>query len=404
MKICEICKSRKLKKVLDLGSHPLCDDLIKINSQKKNKLYPIKIILCLNCLTAFNQKIIKKKILFPENYHYRSRLTNDVLYGMKDLVNSCENYFSLNKKVVLDIGCNDGSLLDLFKKKNCTTIGVEPTNAARDIKKIHNKVYNSYFTKNIATDIKKKFPIIDIITFTNVFAHIEDIESLLKNLNILISPETLVVIENHYLGSILKINQFDTFYHEHLRTYSLKSFIYVAKKIRCSINNFFFPKRYGGNIRVVLSKNNNLLISKRINKVINFEESFINKFGSMKKNITRWKKNKKKLIKKLFLKYGKIPGKAFPGRAAIIMRLLNLDTDKISKIYEKNSSPKIGYLVPGTKIPICSDDELFKSKDSYKVIINFAWHISKEIKLYLLSNNVNAKIIDIIEKKDFKII
>ena len=61
MKICEICKSRKLKKVLDLGSHPLCDDLIKINSQKKNKLYPIKIILCLNCLTAFNQKIIKKK-------------------------------------------------------------------------------------------------------------------------------------------------------------------------------------------------------------------------------------------------------------------------------------------------------------------------------------------------------
>lgn len=115
-------------------------------------------------------------------------------------------------------------------------------------------------------------------------------------------------------------------------------------------------------------------------------------------------KNKKKLIKKLFLKYGKIPGKAFPGRAAIIMRLLNLDTDKISKIYEKNSSPKIGYLVPGTKIPISPDDELFKSKDSYKVIINFAWHISKEIKLYLLSNNVNAKIIDIIEKKDFKII
>ena len=60
-------------------------------------------------------------------------------------------------------------------------------------------------------------------------------------------------------------------------------------------------------------------------------------------------------------------------------------------------SPKIGYLVPGTKIPISSDDELFRNKNSYKIIINFAWHISKEIKLYLLSNKINAKIINIIE-------
>ncbi len=157
MKICEVCNSRKLKKVLDLGKHPLCDDLLRVNSKKKNKLYPIEIIFCLNCFTAFNKKIIKKKILFSENYHYRSRLTNDVLMGMKDLVDSCEKRTSLEKKVILDIGCNDGSLLDLFKKKKCITIGIEPTNAAKDIKKIHNKIYNNYFTKNIAQDIKKNF-------------------------------------------------------------------------------------------------------------------------------------------------------------------------------------------------------------------------------------------------------
>jgi hypothetical protein len=60
--------------------------------------------------------------------------------------------------------------------------------------------------------------------------------------------------------------------------------------------------------------------------------------------------------------------------------------------------------VPGTKIPISSDDELFRNKNSYKIIINFAWHISKEIKLYLLSNKINAKIINIIEKNDFRTI
>ena len=403
MKICEVCNSRKLKKVMDLGKHPLCDDLLKVDSKKKNQLYPIEIIFCLNCFTAFNKKIIKKKILFSENYHYRSRLTNDVLMGMKDLVESCENRTPLEKRVILDIGCNDGSLLDFFKKKKCITIGVEPTNAAKDIKKIHNKIYNAYFTKDIAQDIKKKFPVIDIITFTNVFAHIEDLESLLNNLTILISSRTSLIIENHYLGSILRTNQFDTFYHEHLRTYSLKSFIYIAKKIGCNIDNVFFPKRYGGNIRVILSKNSNFFSSKKIERIVTFEKSFLNKFYIMKKNIIKWKKSKKELIKKLFKKYGKIPGKAFPGRAAIIIRLLNLNKNKISTIYEKSLSPKIGYLVPGTKIPISSDDELFRIKNSYKVIINFAWHISKEIKLYLLLNKVNAKIINIIDKKDFKI-
>ena len=114
MKICEVCNSRKLKKVMDLGKHPLCDDLLKVDSKKKNQLYPIEIIFCLNCFTAFNKKIIKKKILFSENYHYRSRLTNDVLMGMKDLVESCENRTPLEKRVILDIGCNDGSLLDFF--------------------------------------------------------------------------------------------------------------------------------------------------------------------------------------------------------------------------------------------------------------------------------------------------
>ena len=59
--------------------------------------------------------------------------------------------------------------------------------------------------------INEKFKKVDVITFTNVFAHIEDLKSLLENLKKVISDETLIIIENHYLGSIINQNQFDTF-------------------------------------------------------------------------------------------------------------------------------------------------------------------------------------------------
>ena len=71
---------------------------------------------------------------------------------------------------------------------------------------------------------KKKFKRIDIITFTNVFAHIENLGELISNIRKLINKDTILVIENHYLGSIIEKKQFDTFYHEHPRTYSFTSF------------------------------------------------------------------------------------------------------------------------------------------------------------------------------------
>ena len=82
---CQICNG-KLVKTFSLGKQPLCDDLIKIGSKRKNLLYDINIIFCKSCIIAYNQILVDPKKLFPKNYHYRSNLTLDVLKGMKNLV------------------------------------------------------------------------------------------------------------------------------------------------------------------------------------------------------------------------------------------------------------------------------------------------------------------------------
>ena len=329
-------------------------------------------------------------------------MTDDVIKGIKSLVSDSKKYIgNLKNKVVLDIGCNDGSLLDQFKKENCKTIGVEPTNAALDAKNKGHFIYKNYFDNEIVKKLNKKFKKIDIITFTNVFAHIENLPELIKNLKKILSHDTYLIIENHYLGSILKRKQFDTFYHEHPRTYSLTSFIKISKLLELKILNYSFPNRYGGNIRVVLKRR----VKKKIKydkKLINQEKKFINLFYFLNKSINNWKKNKIEQLKKLKKTYGRLSAKAFPGRASIIIKILGVDSETIQEVFEKPNSKKIGFYVPGTRIPIKSDKVFEKKISKLKIVINLAWHIKKEIRKYLKKMRFKGKIINIIDSKDFK--
>jgi len=395
-KTCEVCDHKIQIEFLDLGKQPLCDDLIKINSKKINKKYQTKLSFCQKCYTVHQLKQVNKKILFPKNYHYRARFTQDVLNGMKDLTKKISS-LRIRKKIVLDIGCNDGSLLNEFKKKGFKTIGVEPTNASNDAKKNH-EVINDYFSKSVAKKIRNKYGIPSVIVFTNVFAHISNLNELIKNLKILFIKDTIIVIENHYLGSVIDHFQFDTFYHEHPRTYSLKSFKFISKKLGGKIFKIEFPKRYSGNIRVFIKKNDNFLIKeKKIN--YNKEKYFIKSINSFQKKLDKWKIFKNKQLVKLKRKYGVLYGKAFPGRASIIINYLGLNENFFNSTYEKPGSLKIGHYVPGTRIKIVSEKLLNKIKNK-KILINFAWHIKKEIKIYLKKKGYNFKIINIFNENE----
>jgi SAM-dependent methyltransferase len=260
--------------------------------------------------------------LFPEQYHYRSRFTGDVLKGMADLVDSCRLKFGdLRGKTVIDIGCNDGSLLDLFRENGATTIGIEPTGASQDAREKGHEIYNTFLSTDVAQKIADKHGALDFITFTNVFAHIEDLKEVFSALKLLMGPNTLLVIENHYLGAVLRGNQFDTFYHEHPRTYSLSSFRYIARELGVYLMATEFPERYGGNIRVFLGNSKDLTNTETF---INKEEGqFLEEFASLREKISLWRTNKKLALYTLAIDNGKLRAKAFPGRAAILVKLLN---------------------------------------------------------------------------------
>jgi Putative zinc binding domain/Methyltransferase domain/C-methyltransferase C-terminal domain len=394
---CEVCGNTRLVSVLDLGLHPLCDDLVKVGDRRRCREYPIKIDFCPTCLTAHQRFQVPKERLFPEDYHYRSRFTADVLSGMRSLVASCaERSGSLEGKVAVDIGCNDGSLLDFFRDAGAVTAGIEPTGAAKDAAAKGHFVVQDYLDGLTAQQIRSKVGTPDFVTFTNVFAHIEDLPGVLSALKLLIGSDTSIVIENHYLGAVLDRHQFDTFYHEHPRTYSCRSFDFIAKSIGLDIVHVEFPARYGGNIRVILGRGRQ---SSAAAAVIARERGFEQDFVQLARDVEHWKERKGRTLREIIAAHGPLRAKAFPGRAAILVKLLG--DKEIVAVHEKPGSIKIGHYVPGTRIPIVSDDELFALGPQTRPLVNLAWHISDEIRQYLSDHGYDGPIIDILSHDDF---
>lgn len=387
---CEVCGNATLIPVLDLGAQPMCDDLVPIGSDATPNTYPLTLVGCENCITVHQAYQVEKKTLFPRTYHYRAALTKDVILGMRELAESVEKLTgTISGQRVLDIGCNDGSLLSIFREKGAYTCGIEPTGAIDDARPKVDWAHNGFFDRDAVDAYLGQNEKPDIITFTNVFAHIEDLNGLIENLKLLMKPTTKLVIENHYLGAVVERAQFDTFYHEHPRTYSLRSFEFIAQKLGHNIEKIEFPKRYSGNIRVILGQG-------QVGAYPPIDESkFLSAFEAMQKSAERGRSEIPAALGELAKKYGPLPAKAFPGRAAILVHYFGLNESLIDAAYERSASPKIGHYIPGTKIEIRDEAEFFKNRNASPVIVNLAWHIQDEIERYMREQGYKGDVIPI---------
>ena len=394
--ICHVCSAKLPAPVLDLGLQPLCDDLVPIGDARKTVKYPIQISICPICLTAHQVYQIAKETLFPKTYHYRPRFTLDVLNGMKGLVEEHRtNFGDLSGKLMCDVGCNDGSLLNFFKSAGARTCGIEPTGAAMEASAAGHHVIQAYFNPGTATKMVAEVGHPDVISFTNVFAHIESLQEAIDALKVMLHEDTVIVIENHYLGSVLATGQFDTFYHEHPRTYSFRSFEFIARSLGGEVISASFPKRYGGNIRVCIGnfRGASHYRKRDLSKAgLRDENNFPAELALMQKFVDGWQKETTQQLNRLGSDGLVMCGKGYPGRASILINLLGVTEKNHPKIYEKSESLKLGHYVPGTRIEIVSDELWMGGRDNPPAMLIWGWHIVDEIAGYLRHHNYKGRI------------
>ena len=388
---CQICNSKNLKDVLNLGYISPVNNVI---SNKQNNLeqkkYQAKLLECSNCSLVQLSSVLDKKIIFPKSYPYTSSTTKILSTNFEKLYLDIKKKFNFKyNDLVIDIGSNDGNLLDKFKNY-FKVVGVTPETIGKIAIKKGIPTLIRYFDKKAVDIILKKFGKASIITATNVFAHIENVNAVIKEIKKLMTKKSIFVSESHYLLPLIKELQYDTVYHEHMRYYSIKSLNFLFKKHNLQIFDAKIIPTHGGSIRVYVSNKNEYKTTPAVKKILDGEKKYLN-FKNFDTRVLDSKVYLLKILNNLRKKNKSIAGISAPSRATTLINYTGIDSDLVECIFEINGSKKIGNYVPGTNIPIIEEKSNLLKKFDYLVI--FSWHIKKEIIKNLKRKGFKGKFI-----------
>ncbi len=377
---CQISKKRDLKKILSLGFLPPVNNYHPINRPVDDEFFfPADLMFSRSSKLMQLGTIVNKDIIFPKNYPYTSSTTKILKDNFQELYQETIKLVNLNEEdLIIDIGSNDGNLLNNFKEKH-KVLGVTPEQIGKiAIKKGVNTLLR-YFDDATTKVILRKYGQAKIVTATNVFAHIDNINNLMKNILKILKKDGIFIVEVHYLVSLIETIQYDTIYHEHMRYYSLTSLNYLFKKYGLRIFKAKKIGTHGGSIRVYAAKSKKYKIEERVKKILNFEKKYLNEktFTYFRKRVLQSKIDLYNLIKKFNLQNKKVFGVGSPSRGATLVNYVGLKEDLVKCILEVKGSYKIGKFMPGTKIPIVEESYISKNKPDYLLLLS--WHISKQL-------------------------
>ena len=394
---CQISGKDNLVELIDLGNQPLSDTLIdKKNLNKEEKYFPLKILRSPTLGHSQLNYIVPHEELYHPEYPYRPGITKEITEHHSEQAKKNKNKYKLNEnELVVDIGSNDGTLLKCYKALNFNVLGIEPTNMADVASKDGVETIKAPFDLKIAKEVSKKYGKAKLMTATNVFAHMSTLGSVMEGVMELLSDDGFFIIENHNMRDIIKHNQYDTFYHEHIRNYSFISLKYLFEMYNLKVVDADVVERYNGSIRVVVTKNKDVEEFCNIQRIVQDELDF----GILEKSV--WDKFSNNIVKsKIGLvnllndlkKQGKsIVGNSCPARCSTLINYCDIGTDLIPYIAEQPTSFKLNKYLPGKKIPIIENSILFDEQPDYVVIL--AWHLSKPITEQLRQRGLKSKFI-----------
>jgi len=387
LKNCRMCKSQNLFKFLNLGDSPPSDDFLSEEQLRTKEIfYPLEVFSCRDCGLCQLGYVVPPELMFNENYPYESSVTKTLKNHFTNMAKEICSRFSIkSNSLVIDIGSNVGVLLSSFKEQGMSVLGIEPSsNIAKIGQKNGIETISEFFSKELATKIVDQMGKASIITGTNVFAHIDDLDDFVKAVDILLLEDGIFVIEAPYLGTLLDGLEYDTIYHEHLSYLSLKPIIQFFKKHKMDIFDVEMQSIHGGTYRYFICKIGQQQISKNIPKFLAIEEKHgiysEERLRNFAKDVANHKLELITLLRDLKKQGKRIVGVSAPAKGNTLLNYCKIGTDILDYLTER-SLLKIGKFSPGTHIPIYSDDVLLKDKPDYALIL--AWNFSKEI----ISNN-----------------
>ena len=252
---CQVCDSADLDPVVFIGYLPPVNTMPTIGTRPvQQPAYPAQVLRCRRCSLVQLGLVVDPAILFPPEYPYTSGTTKILRENFAEMAQEVASLYPLtDKDLVVDIGSNDGTLLSNFSNRG-PVYGIEPTNAGKLAIERNIPTLISFMNRGAVDQVVAKAGRAKIVTATNVFAHIEDIHSIVEAILALLTDDGIFISESHYWLSLVDTLQYDTIYHEHLRHYSLTSLAYLLKMHGLEVIHAKRIPTHGGSIRVYAAR------------------------------------------------------------------------------------------------------------------------------------------------------
>jgi SAM-dependent methyltransferase len=381
---CRYCNSPLESPFLDLGATPLANSFLTLEeSRKKEFTCPLALSRCAPCGLVQLTHVVPPDLMFS-NYLYVSSTTATFRQHFATYAQRARQCVQKERSSILavDIGSNDGLLLSCYQNEGMTAVGVEPArNLAKEANAKGWTTLNDYFGEQAVNQLLKTRGPADIISANNVFAHIDNIHDVCRNVSRLLHPEGVLIIEFPYLVTMCEEMLFDMIYHEHLSYVAVAPLTSLFRQFDLEIFAIEEVPTHGGSLRVFVQKKG---ARRPIGREVDWflESERCKGYGTTKvyqefaKRVYQVKEELVGFVDQIKGEGKSIAGYGAPAKGNTLINFCRFKPSQIDFIVDDNPL-KQDLLTPGAHIPVVSSALLFHNPTDYVLIL--AWNFADEI-------------------------
>jgi len=379
---CRLCGSSNLDSALLLLPTAIAGAYVTREQRGvPQETYPLELFLCHNCGLVQMLHIVDPEVLF-RNYNYFTSSSPWLVEQFRNLADELLALVSPSREsLVVDIGSNDGSLLQHFKECGMRVLGIDP---AQNVAQLANgrslETLAAFFTSELAEDLRRRYGSASIVTANNVFAHIDNLADIAEGIRLLLDPKGVFVFEVSYLVDLIQKNLIDTIYHEHLCFHSVKPLAAFLRRHGLELIDVKRIPSKGGSIRgMVQLAGGPRPVDPSVTELIQLEASLgmdrLEVFKLFASTLESFREQFRKSFQSL-----KKRGKAIAGYGAstpVTTLIYQFEMGDVLDFLVDDNPQKQSLFSPGYHIPILPSQALYERKPGYVVVL--AWNYFQPI-------------------------
>ncbi len=386
VKKCRICGNTNLIPIVSLGNQNLTCVFPKPDSPNPSES-PLDLMLChsennnvCNLVQLKHNADIKE--MYGSTYGYFSSISPTMVSHLSDIMSDVIKVSDLKEgDSVLDIGCNDGTFLNLYDKKRVLNrFGIDPS--SQKFKHMFDEDIEVSFNFFSKTEVDKiiKNKRCKVISSIAMFYDIDDPIQFARDVKSLLTEDGIWVVEIAYLPLMMENLAYDQIMHEHLTYLGLKQMNWILREVNMEIFDVSLNNVNGGSITIFISNQNKKyeINKKKINGLIEKENQLSNlkPYTRFKKRIQSHKTDLNQLLELINKTESSVLGYGASTKGNVVLNYCEIHPPKLELICDQNPE-KPGLLTPGSRIPIITKEKMRELKPGYLLV--FIWHFRKEV-------------------------